>query len=1067
MADIFISYSRRDAAFAKQLTNALEQSGRDVWIDWQDIPRAADWLNEIFDGIERAETVVNVVSRNSLISEVCNQEIAYARKHGKRIIPLIHENITPDIEAEINAHWGNQLWGSTGIANWEAVRHLNWIFFPKSENGDVAQDVFDREYAALIQAIETDLTHVRLHTRYLVQSLDWDNNAQNPSYLLYGDELTAAEQWLVGWDLDKQRRIDSGEQQLKQPEPTVLQRQFVAASRQAENERAARLMQLETSRKMSEEAAQRSEESAKRAQRDARNARITLITLGVVGTLIIMAVFIFTNLQIGEANAREASAATSVYEAGVEVQSAGERVATAQMRQQEAVIQVANANATLAPIPVTLTRSGVVLDEALTNVANANTVLTAIPPTLTYVSAEIRAGEERIRALRMASYAQQFLEGSEPNAELAALFAIRSLNSLYTETADAVLVPASERLHTLRVFDVAESDDLSAAVIGADGQQAITGSFSGALTVWDTQTGARVRDLAPQPDSINALALTTDGNKLVVALNDQSLLVLDAATGEVLATMPPTFNVISELAISPDGQSVISGARNGVLYLWNINDGSLIRRFTGHTSEIFSLSFSADGEFVVSSANEPTARLWNVATGALVREIETTNVNIVALSPDGRNVLSGSTIDGHIRLWNAKSGSVVQEFTNDTSVAAPIIFSADGRRVLIGTGGSGIRLWDVDSGQMERILEGHSGALLDVAFTPNAETAVSVSIDGTMRVWDLDLTNHSNRVFLGHLGPAIAAAFSPDGQMALSGGSDTMRLWNVATGDLIRPFEGHSGPIFKVAFSADGQMALSASFDGTARLWNVNTGESLRVFNTGEPLFTAAFAPDGQTVITGSQVGTVRQYNLETGALVRELLPHSDSVWALTFSSDGQRLISAANDGEILITDLSADDIFSSFVSFQNHTQVFDIALSPTEPVFAVGAPDYSVQIDSLETGAAQRVLRGHTNVIYALAYSPDGRTLVTASADNTLRLWDVATGETIRVLSGHTGVVRGVDFSPDGRRVISASFDGTVRLWDFDYHDFVAEVCRQLVRDFTPDERLRYSIDPAPTCPR
>ena len=127
MADIFVSYSRRDAAFAKQLTNALEQSGRDVWIDWQDIPRAADWLNEIFDGIERAETVVNVVSRNSLVSEVCNQEIAYARKQGKRIIPLIHENITADMEAEVRTRWGNELWGSTAIANWG-------IFRPASAN---------------------------------------------------------------------------------------------------------------------------------------------------------------------------------------------------------------------------------------------------------------------------------------------------------------------------------------------------------------------------------------------------------------------------------------------------------------------------------------------------------------------------------------------------------------------------------------------------------------------------------------------------------------------------------------------------------------------------------------------------------------------------------------------------------------------------------------------------------------------------------------------------------------------------------------------------------------------
>ncbi len=47
MADIFISYSRREKIFTQKLFDALIRLGRDVWADWDDIPAASDWDAEI------------------------------------------------------------------------------------------------------------------------------------------------------------------------------------------------------------------------------------------------------------------------------------------------------------------------------------------------------------------------------------------------------------------------------------------------------------------------------------------------------------------------------------------------------------------------------------------------------------------------------------------------------------------------------------------------------------------------------------------------------------------------------------------------------------------------------------------------------------------------------------------------------------------------------------------------------------------------------------------------------------------------------------------------------------
>jgi WD domain, G-beta repeat len=76
------------------------------------------------------------------------------------------------------------------------------------------------------------------------------------------------------------------------------------------------------------------------------------------------------------------------------------------------------------------------------------------------------------------------------------------------------------------------------------------------------------------------------------------------------------------------------------------------------------------------------------------------------------------------------------------------------------------------------------------------------------------------RTFAGHTEAVKSVAFSPDGITALSGSDDnTLKLWNVATGQETRTFAGHTEAVMSVAFSPDGITALSGSDDNTLKLW--------------------------------------------------------------------------------------------------------------------------------------------------------------------------------------------------------------------------------------------------------
>jgi len=65
MSDVFISYSRRDIDFVRHLFDQLKARDREAWADWQDIPPTADWLAEIYSGIEAADTFLFVISPDS------------------------------------------------------------------------------------------------------------------------------------------------------------------------------------------------------------------------------------------------------------------------------------------------------------------------------------------------------------------------------------------------------------------------------------------------------------------------------------------------------------------------------------------------------------------------------------------------------------------------------------------------------------------------------------------------------------------------------------------------------------------------------------------------------------------------------------------------------------------------------------------------------------------------------------------------------------------------------------------------------------------------------------------
>ena len=249
----------------------------------------------------------------------------------------------------------------------------------------------------------------------------------------------------------------------------------------------------------------------------------------------------------------------------------------------------------------------------------------------------------------------------------------------------------------------------------------------------------------------------------------------------------------------------------------------------------------------------------------------------------------------------------------------------------------------------------------------------------------------------GHTDGVSSVSFSPDGSSIASGSADgTLKLWDVATGQIISTLSGHTDGVSSVSFSPDGSSIASASWDDRVKLWDVATGTNIATF-IDDPLYrgvpSLSFSPDGTTLASGSADGTIELWDVATGtniATFAESHPAGRFVFSsLSFSPGGSTLASGSLGGMV---------------------ELWDVATG-TNIATLVAVPKWAS--------------------IMSVSFSPDGSTLASGLRNGMIELWDVATGQKLATFTGHTDGVSSVSFSPDGSTLASGSLDGTIQLWD------------------------------------
>jgi WD40 repeat protein/DNA-binding winged helix-turn-helix (wHTH) protein len=264
---------------------------------------------------------------------------------------------------------------------------------------------------------------------------------------------------------------------------------------------------------------------------------------------------------------------------------------------------------------------------------------------------------------------------------------------------------------------------------------------------------------------------------------------------------------------------------------------------------------------------------------------------------------------------------------------------------------------------------------------------------------------------------AVAAGASAYRQQVL----EKSRKLAAQSGELLSGDHGQALDLairsWRVAKTEEARLAVARAFP-----------EPLGIFRHEGAVAGVTFSPDGQRILSASYDHTARIWNAADGRLLATLQGHTNKLTEADFSPDGQRIVTASFDHTARIWD-GADGRLLAVL--RGHTNwIWHTAFSPDGRYILTASYDHTARIWNAADGQLLSTLQHGGEVPHA-EFSPDGKRIVTASWDRTARVWSSADGRLLTTLSGHTGELIHAMFSPDGRRIVTASTDHTARVWD------------------------------------
>ncbi len=460
--------------------------------------------------------------------------------------------------------------------------------------------------------------------------------------------------------------------------------------------------------------------------------------------------------------------------------------------------------------------------------------------------------------------------------------------------------------HSGPIHALAFSWDIKLLASGASGD--------GTVLLWDTATGAKMQSLKGHSyHGVDTVAFSTKDLSLATA-SDSIVRLWNPITGELLRVFD-SFGVFHHMAFSVDGELLVASEYTPFV-VWRVVGEVMQPTPFGSTEKVYRVAFSPDGTRLATACDETMVILWDITTSSALRTFKLIADEwglCVAFSADSYLLAVASS--GGILLYNAISGILLHTIRYQLQVGNCVTFSPDCKQLAVASGPC-IRLWDLTLAGAPESLDGLPLEIHTLRFSPDGRVLASASpLDGAVLLWDT-ATAAIRHELCGHPTSSVVA-FSPSGELFGSIFLNTIEVWNTAEGTLLlRTREGPGGRLHgmeNVAFSPNNKQFVTTSLDETLKLWDVSTGAVLKTLSLKPHYADAvAFSPDGSRLAFGLNNNLIRVLNISTGDVMQMGRGHEAHISAVAVSSNNKQLASASVDNTIKLWDTFSGQVLHS-----------------------------------------------------------------------------------------------------------------------------------------------------------
>lgn len=378
-----------------------------------------------------------------------------------------------------------------------------------------------------------------------------------------------------------------------------------------------------------------------------------------------------------------------------------------------------------------------------------------------------------------------------------------------------------------------------------DGKRIATCSDDMTARIWNVETGATLQTFEAGPGTDLRMAVSPRGDRIAAGASTGRIAVWNVETGERIRDIGPMANVIGALAFDPSGDFLVvatvkRSATDEAPTLWRVADGTKVRDYRGQLGDTINVArLSPDGAVMATAGADGAVHVWDWRTGQGVRVLEGVGRRVWAVHlDDGGAELAWGTLS--IGAYGSLRGPVTQTMT----------LPHDAWYWRYGLGTPHARRSFRPDGLAQRASTGEHPRL-----SLKAERGGRFGWEHILAVSDGDreLARIERNAANGFRHTAFG--LTPGADSILSGGDNGFLVRYGLDGEQLTSYDGHLATVWSVSAARDGLMA-SGGEDQTVRLWNLRSGEAIAALFAGVDGSWAMWTPQGY--FAGSKGGAQR-----------------------------------------------------------------------------------------------------------------------------------------------------------------------------------------------------------------